>query len=136
MDIISLARDFGKEIQKTDEYLELIRAKKENDNDTELNDLIGKLTLLKFDIQRLLADHEDQQEKINEKNSELSKVYEKIMKNKNMIAFNKASDNMNAVMNKINGILMAAVNGEDPLMFSEFNNFECGGGCNGCSGCH
>ncbi len=136
MDIISLARDFGKEIQKTDEYLELIRAKKENDNDEELNDLIGKLNLLKFDIQRLLADHEDQQEKIDEKNSELSEIYGKIMTNKNMIAFNKASDNMNAVMNKINGILMAAVNGEDPLMFSGFNNFECGGGCSGCSGCH
>lgn len=136
MNIIDLARNFGKEIQKTDEYLELMRAKKENDNDKELNDLIGKFNLLKFDIQRLLSDKEDQQEKINEKNSKLSEIYKKIMENKNMIAFNKASDNMNAIMNKINSILMAAVNGEDPLMFSEFNNLECSGSCGGCQGCH
>lgn len=136
MNIIDLARNFGKEIQKTDEYLELMRAKKENDNDKELNDLIGKFNLLKFDIQCLLSDKEDQQEKINEKNSELSKIYEKIMKNENMIAFNKASDNMNAIMNKINSILMGTVNGEDPLTFSEFNNLGCSGSCGGCSGCH
>lgn len=136
MNIIDLARNFGKEIQKTDEYLELMRAKKENDNDKELNDLIGKFNLLKFDIQRLLSDKEDQQEKINEKNLELNEIYEKIMKNENMIAFNKASDNMNSVMNKVNSILMGAVNGEDPLTFSEFNNLGCSGGCSGCSGCH
>lgn len=136
MNIIDLARNFGKEIQKTEEYLELMRAKKENDNDKELNDLIGQFNLLKFDIQRLLSDKEDQQEKINEKNAELSKIYEKIMKNKNMIAFNKVSNNMNTIMNKVNSILMATVNGEDPLTFSEFNNLECSGGCSGCSGCY
>ena len=136
MDIIDLARNFGKEIQKTEEYLELMHAKHNNDNDRELNDLIGKFNLLKFDIQRLLSDNNDQQERINEKNSELSDIYEKIMKNENMIAFNKASENMNVVMNKINSILMAAVNGEDPMSFSEISNLGCNGSCDGCSKCH
>ena len=135
MDIIDLARNLGKELQKTDEYLELMHAKKNNDSDAELNDLIGKFNLLKFDIQRLLSDAEYQQEKIDEKNLELSKIYEKIMKNKNMIAFNKASEKMNAVMNRISSILMAAVNGEDPMSFSETNDLGCNGACDGCSKC-
>lgn len=136
MDIIDLARNFGKEIQKTDEYLDLMQAKQNNDNDIELNDLIGKFNLLKFEIQRMLSDNSDQQEKINAKNSELSEIYEKIMKNENMVAFNKASEKMDTVMNRINSILMAAVNGEDPMLFSEINDLGCNGSCDGCSKCH
>ena len=56
MDIIQLAKNFAKEIQKTDEYLNLVEAKKNNDDDPELSNLIGEYNLLKFDIGRLLAD--------------------------------------------------------------------------------
>ncbi len=136
MDIIDLARNFGKEIQKTDEYLDLMQAKQNNDNDRELNDLIGKFNLLKFEIQTILSDNSDQQEKINAKNSELSEIYEKIMKNENMVVFNKASEKMDTVMNRINSILMAAVNGEDPMLFSEIHDLGCNGSCDGCSKCH
>ena len=83
-----------------------------------------------------MSENSDQQEKINEKNLELSEIYEKIMKNENMVAFNKASEKMDTVMNRINSILIAAVNGEDPMLFSEINDLGCNGSCDGCSKCH
>ena len=136
MDIIELAKNFGKEIQKTDEYLNLVEAKKNNDNDQELSNLIGEYNLLKFDIGRLLADYQDKQEKIDQKNAGLKEIYDKIMKNSNMIAFNEASDKINNMMNKINKILVAAVNGEDLAFDLEINESKCGGGgCENCFGC-
>ena len=136
MDIIELAKNFGKELQKTDEYLNLVEAKKNNDNDQELSNLIGEYNLLKFDIGRLLADYQDKQEKIDQKNAELKEIYDKIMKNSNMIAFNEASDKVNNMMNKINKILVAAVNGEDLTFDFEINESKCGGGgCENCFGC-
>ena len=136
MDIIQLAKNFAKEIQKTDEYLNLVEAKKNNDDDPELSNLIGEYNLLKFDIGRLLADYQDKQEKIDQKNAKLKEIYDKMMKNPNMIAFNEASDKVNNMMNKINKILVAAVNGEDLAFDFEINESNCGGGgCENCCGC-
>lgn len=135
MDIFELAKNFGKEIQKTSEYLKLVEAKRNNDNDRELSDLIGQFNLLKFDIGRLLGDYQDQQDKIDQKNAELKEIYDKIMKNSNMIVFNEASDKVNDMMNKINKILVSAVNGEDLAFDFEINKSGCGGGCENCLGC-
>ena len=59
-----------------------------------------------------------------------------MMKNPNMIDFNEASDKVNNMMNKINKILIAAVNGEDLTFDFEINESNCGGGgCENCCGC-
>ncbi|MDE5600090.1 MAG: YlbF family regulator [Oscillospiraceae bacterium] len=136
MDIIKMARNLGKEIQNTTEYLNLVKAKRNNDNDSELVDLIGKFNLVKLKIQHLSNDMDEKNKaEIEKENEELAKLYEKIMQNENMVAFNKASKEINDMMNKINRILTATVNGEDPMTCSENLQIECGGQCNSCSGC-
>ena len=42
MDIIKMAREMGKEIQKSEIYANLNAAKKNNDEDEQLQDLIGQ----------------------------------------------------------------------------------------------
>lgn len=138
MDIIKMARNLGKEIQNTTEYINLTKAKQDNDNDSELADLIGKFNLVKLKIQHLSNDIDEKNKaEIEKENEKISKLYEKIMQNENMIAFNKASKEINDMMNKINRILTAAVNGEDPMTCSDTLQTACNGQCSRCSsGCN
>ncbi len=130
LNIFEEAVDFAKKIQKTEEFLNLKKAKQCNDCDEKLQDLIHEFNLLKIKLGQAGNEKSEEYEKNGLK---LSEVYEKIMENENMIMFNKASDKMNFVMNRVNKILVAAVNDGD---FEEINDQEnCGGNCNGCSGC-
>lgn len=136
MEIIQMARALGKAIQESAEYQVLENAKKANDNDKELNDKIGEFNLVKMEIQTLMAQDNADQEKITAKNKELRELYDSIMENTNMMTFNKASQAMNTMMNHINNILIAAVNGEDPETCELEPQTGCSGSCGSCSGCH
>lgn len=130
MDIFEEAVDFAKKIQKTEEFLNLKKAKQRNDCDEKLQDLIHEFNLLKF---KLRQGSNEKSEEYEQNSLKLSELYDKIMENKNMIMFNEASEKMNSVMNRVNKILVAAVNDGN---FEEIDDKEgCGGDCSGCSGC-
>lgn len=133
VDIIDSAVDFAKKIQTTKEYLNLQKAKKNNDEDVELNDMILKYNELTKHLKQLVADKQNEKEQINEQQIKISELYKKIMANKNMINFNKASDEVNILMNKINSILVDAVNGENVDYFHKNEVFDCGS-CGKCFG--
>ena len=120
-DIIDLAYEFAKNIQKTKEYLLLQEAKKNNDEDKNLNELIYKYNILKNNIsQKKVQDEKNVQVK------QAKKLYKNIMENKNMKKFNEASNNMNILMNKINSIFIAAVNGKQLTDCCEDEIYDCG----------
>ena len=132
--IIELAIDFAKNIQKTKEYLNLKKAKEENDRDLELQKLIKKLNMLKQDVKNLIKNENSNKQQIDNLNYEISLVYRKIMENKNMINFNEKSEKANILMNKVNSILVKAINGEELVSScNEENSFNCGS-CKKCSG--
>ncbi len=133
VDIIDSAVDFAKKIQTTKEYLSLQKAKKNNDEDVELNDMILKYNELTKHLKQLVADKQNEKEQINEQQIKISELYKKIMANKNMINFNKASDEVNILMNKINSILVDAVNGENVDYCHKNEVFDCGS-CGKCFG--
>ena len=60
-------------------------------------------------------------------------LYEQIMQNDCMKAYNAAKQEVDAAMRFVNQILAAAVNGEDPDTITEES---CGGDCASCGGCH
>lgn len=136
MDIIQETFNFAKKIQKTEQFLNLKKAKECNDNDEQLQNLINEFNMIKLKIE---YDLKKMKTKENEKNSEkLNELYDKIMQNEHMTIFNKASDEMNALMNKINKILLTAVNGKDVENFNEFDlnsDNGCTGNCHDCSEC-
>ena len=136
MDIIQETFNFAKKIQKTEQFLNLKKAKECNDNDKQLQDLINEFNMIKLKIEYDLKKMKTNE---NEKNSEkLNEIYDKIMKNEHMTIFNKASDEMNVLMNKINKILVTAVNGKSMENFNEFNLNDdngCTGNCHDCSEC-
>ena len=136
MDIIEAARNLGAAIQQDERYKKYIEAKKANDADEELQELIGE-----FNLARMSVDNEFQKEeadrdgeKIKEFNTTIRKLYGKIMCNDTMMAFNKAKADFEAVMQMVNGIIELATEGEDPATCEPESG--CTGSCATCGGCH
>ncbi|NLJ31264.1 MAG: YlbF family regulator [Clostridiales bacterium] len=135
MDMISLAREIGKELQKDERYLNMQTAKKNSDEDTGLQNLIGE-----FNLKRMAINHEAQSEspdseKIQALNQELRGVYTQIMQNANMIAYNQAKDELDALLKRVSAIIGQSADGEDPET-TDLEESSCGGDCSACGGCH
>lgn len=133
MDLIQMARQMGKDIQASEEYINLNVAKEANDNDQELQDLIGKFNLKRIELNTAMSKDEKDDEAVKAMDAELKEIYQQVMQNKNMMAFNDAKKAIDSMMNKITTILMMSVNGDDP---ETCDTEQCGGSCSSCSGCH
>lgn len=134
MDLIRMAKDLGKEIQASDAYIRLAAAKTANDEDEELQEMIGKFNLKRIEINTLISQDSIDNEKVSKLDAEVKELYKSIMTNKNMVAFNDAKNEMDSLMEKVNQILVAAINGMDPETADQVSS--CGGSCSTCGGCH
>jgi cell fate (sporulation/competence/biofilm development) regulator YlbF (YheA/YmcA/DUF963 family) len=135
MAIIDLARQMGKEIQASEEYKALNHAKEVNDQDEALQDSIGKFNLKRIELSTAMSAEKKDDDKIAELDRELKAIYQSIMQNPNMVAFNNAKQAMDQMMNEVTTILMLCVNGEDPDTCSP-DLSGCSGSCATCGGCH
>ena len=134
MDLIKQAREMGKAIQASEEYAKLQAAQALNDNDEGLQDLIGRFNLKRMELNNLLAADEKDEEKVNKANADLRQLYQDVMNNPNMVAYNEARNAMDALMNQVTSILSMCVNGEDPDTCEPASG--CTGSCSTCGGCH
>lgn len=135
MEIEQLARELGAAIQKDEVYLNYEAARKANDADEELNALMGKLRLIQLSYQQEAAKDAPDEQKMEQYNQEFSGVYNQIMANEHMKVFEEARQAVDAMMNRITGILAMCVNGEDPATCDPAAH-NCGGECASCGGCH
>lgn len=135
MDIIDLTRELAAKIQEDERYLKLKIATQNNDQDLNLQDLIGEFNLKKISISNEISKAEHDDEKIKTLNDELKICYESIMHNENMIAYNNAKKDFDDLISQINTIIIGAANGEDPMTIDIIQS-NCNGNCSGCSGCH
>lgn len=135
MDVIKLARELGVALQQDDEYKAYLRAKEANDNDEQLQQLIEQFNLLAASAEYESHKDESDQAKLDEYNEKLRALYEVIMSNQSMAAFEAAKSVVDEKMNTIVAILAAAVNGEDPMTFDPHEHHNCGGDCGHCHGC-
>ena len=134
MTIIEMAREMGKLIQEADEYKALMEARTASDNDEELQKQIGEFNLVRMKMEIESSKPEPDQDKVNALNEQLMSIYTSVMESENMVAFNKAKDVVDHLMNHVTAILTAAVNGEDPATYDP--DAACTGDCCSCGGCH
>ena len=134
MTIIEMAREMGKLIQESDEYKALMEARTASDNDEELQKQIGEFNLVRMKMEIESSKPEPDQDKVNALNEQLMSIYTSVMESENMVAFNKAKDVVDHLMNHVTAILTAAVNGEDPATSDP--DAACTGDCCSCGGCH
>ena len=134
MDIIELARELGKKLQKEDAYLKFQLAKQAADEDKSLQKMIDEFGLKREEISEETSKNESEQdpEKIQNLNREMRKVYARIMTNERMINYNDTKDEFDAIMQRITAIIQKSSEGEDP---ETADYISCSGSCATCGGC-
>ena len=133
MDAIQAVRELGKAIQEDERYIEYAKAKKANDEDTELQNLIGEFNLKRIAINNENTKEEKDGEKLKRLDAELREVYARIMQNEHMAAYNEAKTELDKQVHAVGAIVTMSAQGQDP---DEVQTGGCGGDCAGCAGCH
>ena len=134
MTVIEAARALGKTVQADERYIAYAKAKEANDNDSELQNLIGEFNLIRQNV--ALESDKGNSEKVKELTVKMQEAYEKVMSNENMALFTVAKQGMDKLMSEINTILTYSVEGMDPETCpSAPPASECSGSCSTCGGC-
>lgn len=135
MDAIKAARELGKAIQQDERYIAYNQAKINNDNDEELQKLIGEFNLKRQQLGLEMSKGADEKDeaKIEETNKEMQKLYALIMQNEHMAEFTMAKQGMDKLVNDVNAIIGMCCDGEDP---DTCEISACTGSCATCGGCH
>ncbi len=136
MDLIKLTRELGAAIQQDERYTAFVDARKANDDDKELNALIGKLNLIQMNYKNESEKEEPDRAKLDSLDEDFRKIYGEIMLNENMRKFEEAKQNVDDMMNYLIQILSLCVNGEDPATCEpKSEEGGCSGNCGTCGGC-
>ena len=135
MDIIELTRELGKAIQKDERFLAMQIARQNSDDDEKLQEMIAEFNLKRMAINNEAAKDNRDEEKLQELNAQLREIYNGIMQNQNMTAYNEAKERMDNLLKRINAIIGISAEGGDPEV-ADLTEEACGGSCSGCSGCH
>lgn len=135
MDILELTRELGKAIQADPRYVEMQLARQASDEDQALQDAIGEFNLKRMAISNEAAKPDRNDETMQRLNKEFREVYARIMENENMIRYNAAKTEFDAMFQRVTGILGLCAEGDDPET-CDYDAASCGGDCASCAGCH
>ena len=134
-DVITLARELGAALQADERYAALVQARKVNDDDEALQNLIGEFNMIMLKAQQESEKEDKDEAKMQAYNEQNVEAYKKIMDNENMRAYQSAQSALEAVVNQVNGIIAMSLNGEDP-MTCDPEAANCTHDCSTCGGCH
>ncbi len=133
MDVIAQVRELGKAIQKDERFIRYAKARLENDNNEELQAMIGEFNIIRMELDKQLSGEEKEQTKVDELNTKLRDVYSKIMASPAMIEYNTAKAELDQMVGEINTVISKCLDGEDP---ETCDTVACTGSCSTCGGCH
>ena len=136
MDAIMKFKEAAKELQNEEVYKAMVAAREANDTDESLQDLIGEFNLLRLDLNNEMSKDDRDEQKVAEMNKRINELYNEVMQNEKMLAYNQAKQDIENFIEYVNAILNAAIEGEDPMLVEEPSVGGCAsGGCSSCSGC-
>lgn len=134
MDMLEMARNLGKEIQNSEVYQMLEKAKEACDKDEALQKGIGDFNLKRMAINNEAQKEERDEEKIQQLNEELQSIYAEVLKNENMTEYNQKKTQLDEMVQRLTGIITLCSEGMDPET-ADYNPAACGGSCSSCEGC-
>ena len=135
MDVIKAARNLGTAMQEDERFVEYAKTKLALDSNEELQDLVGKFNVARMNIERLGEQEERDEEKFREANLELREIYDSIMNNETMKAYNDAKLGVDKMLADVMAIIQMCSEGADPET-CEIPEGGCTGSCSTCAGCH
>lgn len=137
MNVEEMTRELGKTIQQDERYRDYVAAKAANDEDKDLNEMIGKLNLIQMNYQQEAGKETPDDAKMNGFDKEFRELYTQIMQNPNMQNYEMARGAIDDMMNRCMQILTLCVNGADPETCEPEAHADCTGSCSSCGGgCH
>ena len=115
MDCIDLFKKAAAALQTDPRYLELDAARRENDMDEELQNMIGEFNLARLDLNNESAKAETDAARVAELNQRVNDLYSQIMASEGMVRYNAAKAECEAMVSHIDAIINTAMNGGDPM---------------------
>ncbi len=133
MDIIEMTRELAKKLQQEDAYILLNTTQKAVEEDDALQEAIADFNMKRYELTQEVTKKDRDDEKVDELDKLVRKMYDDITNNEKMVAYNKAQDDFNEMFEYVLHILQMAATGDDP---DSIEKPEEGGGCSGdCSSC-
>ena len=134
MDILQMTRELGKAIQKDDRYIALMATSAATEKNPELHADMITFSQLRAELNSALSNPEKNKEKLTELDSQLQKVYNRIISTPEMIAYHAAKREMEDLVAYLTQIITGSANGEDPDTIEPQTG--CSGSCASCAGCN
>ena len=127
MDIFELAATLGDELKKDEKLVALDTARKAYEGDKQLQSLMIEYEVQQTAMQKEAGSAECDTHMIDMIQARINELYKAITENEVYLALEKAQNDVNELMNKVNGIITAHITGEEP---------GCTHNCATCRGCH
>ena len=109
MDCIDLFKKAAAALQTDPRYLELDAARRENDMDEELQNMIGEFNLARLDLNNESAKAETDAARVAELNQRVNDLYSQIMASEGMVRYNAAKAECEAMVSHIDAMFHTPV---------------------------
>ena len=128
MDIFEMAAALGDALKQDEKLVALEAARKNYMEDRQLQALVVEYEVQQTAMQKEASRGEDYDTHLIDMiQNRINELYEAITKNETYLALERAQEKVNALMNKINGIITTHITGQEP---------GCTHNCATCGGCH
>ena len=127
MGIFELAAELGKALKQDEKLIALDAARKAYEDDKTVQRLVIEYNVQQKAMENATQNAEIDTHLIDMIQNRINELYEAITQNETYLALEKAQEEVNALMNKINGIITARITGQEP---------GCTHNCATCGGCH
>lgn len=134
MDVLTATRNLGKSLQEDARFIEYAKNKLALDKDETIQNLVGEFNIARMNVERIGSEENRDEEKFREANLELRKIYDTIMENETMKAYNESKEKVDKMLSDIVTIVHMCAEGADPETCEAPQG--CTGSCSSCSGCH
>ena len=126
MEIFELAKLLGEAIAKDSRLIEFEKAKKNYENDVELQNALKEYEVQQQALQSEMIKEDKDGFTIDAINDRINALYDIIVTNESFLKLNRLQVEVNDLMNKVNTAITCSINGEDPQTACTHN----------CSTCH
>ena len=135
-DLLEMAKQLGRELQKDERYLAFRKASEENDNDTALQNLIAQFNQKRLDLGNAEDAQEQDEDRVKALGEEVRGLYSQIMANDAMRKYQAVRAEFEQLLDGINRVIAYSAAGQDPDSFDPTAAASCSGDCSACGGCH
>ena len=129
MEIFELARMLGEEVKKDRRMIEFEEAKKEYENNVELQGALKEYEVQQEALQMEMMKEERDTFTIDAINERIEALYNQIITHEAFLRINQLQLEVNDLMNEVNNTITCAITGDDPKTACTHNCATCHSQC-------